>query len=94
MRGGGFDDHAIGGFGGAGGDGVADAFDLDDTESAAAEGVEAVIVAKSGDVFLETFGNLVNGFTGFEGRLSAIDGDGELRDNGGVWVVDHGEKFW
>lgn len=89
---GGFNDHAVVGFGGARGDGVADAFDFDDAEAAASEGVEPVIVAKGGDVFLETFGNLVDGFTGFEGRLLAIDGDGELRDNGGVWVVDHDEK--
>ena len=87
-----FNDHAVVGFGGAGGDGVADAFDFDDAEAAASEGVEAVIVAKGGNVLLETLGNLVDGFAGFESRLLAIDGDGEQRDNGGVWVVDHDEK--
>jgi hypothetical protein len=87
---GGFDDHAVVGFGGARGDGIADAFDLDDAEAAAAEGLEPIIVAESGDVLFEAGRNLVDRFTFSEGGLLAIDGDGELGGDGGGGVVDHG----
>ncbi len=85
----GFDDHAVVGPGGARGDGVADAFDLDDAETAAAEGVEPVIVTEGGDVFLETFGNLIDRFALSESGLLAIDGDGKRCRDGGIGVVDH-----
>jgi len=87
----GFDDHSVRGFGGARGNWVADSFDLDDTETATAEGVETVVIAESGDVFFETFGDFVNGFALCEGGGLPIDGDGELGGDGGIWVVDHRE---
>lgn len=89
MGRGGFHDHAIVGLGGAGGDGVADALNLDDAESAAAEGIEPVIVAESGNVLLETFGNLIDGFALGESGLLAIDSDSKLSGDGGSGIVDH-----
>ena len=88
---GGFDDHAVVGLSGATRDGIADAFDFHDAEAAAAEGIEAVIVAECGDVFFKTGGDLVDRFAFGEGGDLAIDGDGELRGDGGGGVVDHVE---
>lgn len=84
-----FDDHAIVGLRGAGGDGVSDALDFDDAEAAAAEGIKTVIVAEGGDVFFEAGGDLIDGLALGEGGLLAIDGDGELGGDGGGGVVDH-----
>ena len=86
---GGFDDHAVVCLCGAGGDGVADAFDLDNAETAAAEGIEAIIVAEGGDVFFQAGGDLVDGFAFAEGSGLSIDGNGESGRDGGIGIVDH-----
>ena len=89
----GFHDHAVVGVGGAGGDGIADAFDLDDAEAAAAEGIEAVIVAESGDVLFETGGDLVDCLALSECGGLAINRDGKLGGDGGGGVVDHDDSW-
>ena len=58
-------------------------------EAARSEGIESIIVAESWDFFSETAGDLIDGFAFGESGLLTINGDGELRGNGGVWVVDH-----
>lgn len=88
-----FDDHAIVRLRSAGGNGIADAFHFDNAETAAAEGIEPVIIAESGDVFLETLGDLVDRFALGERGLLAIDGDGELRGDDGIGIVDHAGRF-
>ena len=60
---------------GAGGDGIADPFDFHDAEAATAKGVETVIVAKRGDILLQTLRDFVNGFAFGKGGALAVDGD-------------------
>lgn len=90
---GGLDDHAIVRLSSAGGNGIADAFHFDNAEAAAAEGIEPVIIAESGDVFFEALGDLVDRFALGERGLVAIDGDGELCGDGGIGIVDHADRF-
>jgi hypothetical protein len=86
---GGFNDHPVIGFGGAGRDGITDAFDFYNTKAAGSESIKAIVVAESRDVLSETSGDLVDGFAFNKSGVLTINGDGELRGDGGGWVVDH-----
>ena len=74
----GFDHHAGSGLGGAGGDGIADSFHLDNAEAAAAKGFESVVITKSGDRFPHLGGDLVNGLAFGEGDFLTVDGHRQL----------------
>ena len=65
--------HSLDGGGCAGGDRVADSLDLDDTHAAAAEGVEALVVAERRDVPRAAAGDLVDRFPRREGNLHAVE---------------------
>ena len=70
--------------GGAGGDGVADSFDLHDAKAAGPEGLEARIVAKGGDLLAVAFGDLVDCFA-----LAEVHGLAIERHGGGAGVVGY-----